>query len=116
MSTGISLMPVVFFLCQLDVLVCLSVPVTRKKIREVLPALLVLGDAAEDVFQPGLFIHSARLAGGQQGIDNRGSLGGGLVIAAEHRFPPQLSTISISPPREALLYPNWFYGAVVVLL
>lgn len=59
-------------------------PVTRKKIREVLPALLVFGDAAEDIFQPGPFINTACLIGGKQGVYDGGSLGG-FVIAADQK-------------------------------
>lgn len=72
--------------CRLD-LVCLKAPVARKQIRVVLPALLVLRDPSEDILKPGPFINTACLAGGEEGVDDSGSLGG-FVIAAEQIVLP----------------------------
>ena len=68
-------------------LVCLRAPVTREQIRVDLPALFVLRDPAEDILKLGPFINAAGLAGGEEGVDNGGSLGG-IVIAAEQIVLP----------------------------
>ena len=64
-------------------------PVAGEQVREVPSALFIFRESAQDIFEPCPFIHSARLAGGQQGIDNCGSLGG-FVIAAEQIVLPSL--------------------------
>ena len=56
-------------------------------VREVFLTQFIFGYPADDIFQPGSFVNAASFAGGKQGVDHGGSLGG-IVISAEQIVLP----------------------------